>query len=155
MSSPSIHFHTQFLTADTMDPAVYRRAGIPAAVALYEIADAGMDEALCMAAEVTARSISRLRQVTVNASRQILALSQTRGKGDEPEAIAQRATRRLRYLAERDAKAIASTANLMPDPLPPEAKHRLAAHTARLNSAAQQGVTRIVEQLESASEGGE
>jgi hypothetical protein len=155
MSSPSIHFHTQFLTAETMDPAVFRRAGIPAAVALYEIADAGVEEALCMAMEVAARSIFRLRQVTANAVRQILALSRTpRGK-DEPEAIARRTIRKLCYLAERDAKAIASTKSLMPFPIPVEVEKRLGAHIFEVEDTAEQEVARIMDLLALVSAGEE
>jgi hypothetical protein len=155
MSSPSIHFHTQFLTADTMDSAVFCRAGIPAAVALYEIADAGEQEAVCMAMDVAARSVFRLRQVVVDAAGQILALSRTPGARDEPEAIAQRTTRRLRYQARRDAKAIASTTSLMPSQVPPQAAVRLAQYTAELKDAAEQGVTRIKELQVSFAEGEE
>jgi hypothetical protein len=155
MSSPSIHFHTQFLTADTMDPAVFRRAGIPAAVALYEIADAGVEEALCMAMEVAARSVFRLRQVTANAVGQILALSRTPGGKDEPEAIARRTTRTLCYLAERDARAITSTTSLMPCPVPPEVEKRLGQHVSELEDAAEQGATRIMDLLVPVSEGEE
>ena len=108
MSSPSIHFHTQFLTADTMDPAVFCRAGIPAAVALYEIADAGVEEALCMAMEVAARSVFRMQQVTVGAVGQILALGQTPGGTGEPEAIAQ----------QSHSQAALPVPSAMPRPLP-------------------------------------
>jgi hypothetical protein len=155
MSSPSIYFHTQFLTADTMDPAVFRRAGIPAAVALYEIADAGVEEALCMAMEVAARSLFRLRQVTTNAVRQILALGRAQGGVDEPEAIARRTIRRLCYLAERDAKAIASATSLMPSPVPTEVERRLRQHVSELEDAAERGVTRIMDLLALVSEGEE
>ncbi len=155
MSSPSIHFHTQFLTADSMDPAVFRRAGIPAAVALYEIADAGVEEALCMAMEVTARSVFRLRQVTASAVRQILTLDRTPGGVDEPETIARRTIRRLCYLAERDAKAIASTTSLMPYPVPTEIERRLRQHVSELEDAAERGVTRIMDLLALVAEGEE
>jgi hypothetical protein len=153
MSSPSIHFHTQFLTADTMDPVVFRRAGIPAAVALYEIADAGVEEALNMAAEVAARSTFRLQKVANGAVGQILALGQLPGTEGEPETIAQRASRKLRYIVERDTKAVASTASLMPDPIPLKADQRLKRLNAELNDAAERGVSRIMQQLVSVSEG--
>jgi hypothetical protein len=155
MSSPSIHFHTQFLTEDTLDPAVFRRAGIPAAVALYEIADAGVDEALCMAADVAARSVFRLQQEAVGVLRQVLALGQTTGGRDDREVIVRRASRRLKYLSERDVKAIASTASLMPDPVPFEAEQQLALHIAQIKEATQKGIDLVTQRPSSASRGGE
>jgi hypothetical protein len=153
MSTPSIHFHTQFLTADTMDPAVFRRAGVPAAVALYEIANAGVDEALWMAEGVATRSIARVRQVVVNAEQEMLAKTRPVNTPEHTKSIALQAARKLDYVANRDARAIASTASLMPEPVPSEAKQRLAEYIADLHNAAQQGGARMVRQLELAPEG--
>jgi len=153
MSSPSIHFHTQFLTADTMDPLVFRRAGVPTAVALYEIADAGLQEARAIAAEVASRSQFRLRSVANDAVRQILSLTQAADDPGDAEAIAQRTIRELRYLSGRDAEAISSTLGLCPEPLPAEAEQQCATHIADLERQAEQGESWIKSFLASALEG--
>jgi len=114
MSSPSIHFHTQFLTADTMDPLVFHRAGVPTAVALYEIADAGLYEALAIAREVAARSRFRLQIEASRTVQHILSLAQVQNGAGDGEAFAQRAVRELHYISQRDGLAVASALNLVP-----------------------------------------
>lgn len=45
MSWPDIYFHTQLLTADNLDPKVFRRCGLATALTTLELANAGPVEA--------------------------------------------------------------------------------------------------------------
>ena len=58
MSWPDKYFHTQLLTPDNADPRVFRRVGVTTALAAYEIADAGLEEARVIADEVAARALA-------------------------------------------------------------------------------------------------
>ena len=136
MSTPSIYFHTQFLTADMMDPQVFRRAGIPTALAAYEIADAGLPEAMAMADEVLARSQYRLRQASNRAVQQMLSATHAPAGDNAAEAVAGRALRELDYYQTRDARAIASTLELVPGKPPVEAMQEIAARIDALEHGA-------------------
>ena len=98
MSWPDLYFHTQLLTADNLDPAVFRRCGIPTVLAALELASAGPGEALDIMREVGARSEARLAQMGLEARR----------TGD-----AGRIRRRMSTLAERDRRAVESTLALV------------------------------------------
>jgi hypothetical protein len=114
LSSPSIHFHTQFLTAETMDPRVFERAGVVAASGIYEIADAGCDEAMLMARDVLSTSVRRVQQVASDALRGVAPHAGT----PEEKGLRQtmdHALRQIDYLRDRDTKAIQSTLTLVPD----------------------------------------
>ena len=93
MSWPDLYFHTQLLTADNLDPAVFRRCGIPTVLAALELASAGPAEALDIMREVAARSQMRLTDMALQARR----------SGD-----ASRQGRRMASLAERDRRAVES-----------------------------------------------
>jgi hypothetical protein len=143
MSTPSIYFHTQFLTADTMDPQVFRRAGIPTALALYEIANAGLAEALAIADEVLARSQFRLRQVSNRAAQQMLSAVHGPTGDSSVEAVAGRAFRQIDYFQQRDARAIATTLELVPGKLPAEVEQEIAARVDALKHEAALASSRI------------
>ena len=93
MSWPDLYFHTQLLTADNLDPAVFRRCGIPTVLAALELASAGPAESQDIMREVAARSQLRLTRIALNA------------RGD-PNTGNVRA--RLTNLADRDQQAVAS-----------------------------------------------
>lgn len=112
LSSPSIHFHTQFLTAETMDPKVFERAGIVAATGLYEIANAGCREAYLMARDVLSASLRRLQRISSDAVRRVVDAG---GEADEIMRVCDRAVREINYLRERDAEAIRSILTLIPE----------------------------------------
>lgn len=153
MSSPSVYFHTQFLTADTMDPQVFRRAGVATALALYEIADAGLSESLAIANEVAARSLFRLQTIANRAVQHILSTVQVPDDDANVEMIAHRALRELRYFSRRDVKALVSSLGLVPGQPPAEAEKRIAAHVAALKQQAEQSVLHVKEVLASVSKG--
>ena len=99
MSWPDLYFHTDYLTADMLDPAVFRRCGMVTALAALELAYAGSQEATNIMKEVTARSEFRLSHIAL------------RGEGSDA-AI----RRRLVHLAARDQGAVESALVLDDDP---------------------------------------
>ncbi len=100
MSWPDLYFHTDHLTADNLDPAVFRRCGITTALAALELAYAGPEEARAIMREVGNRSQFRLGCIALEAA------------GGPDEA---RARRRLSILARRDQQAVASALVLATD----------------------------------------
>ncbi len=96
MSWPDRYFHTQLLTADNLDPAVFRRCGLVAAAAALGIAGAGPNEAMAIMREVASRSRFRISQAALKYA------------ADDPA----RTRRRLGYLASRDRAAVDSAAAL-------------------------------------------
>jgi len=112
MSWPDIYFHSQLLTADTIDPKVMLRAGVTTAVAAYEIADAGVQEAEVIGAEVLAQSQFRIQATVNDAKRRILSAMQEPGGREEARKIAERMQRELRYYVQRDSQALDTTSGL-------------------------------------------
>ena len=100
MSWPDLYFHTDHLTADNLDPKVFRRCGITTALAALELADAGPSEAQAIMREVGNRSQFRLGRIALEAA------------GGPGEA---RTRRRLATLARRDQQAAASALVLATD----------------------------------------
>jgi hypothetical protein len=125
MSWPDLYFHTQLLTADNTDPRVFRRAGVTTALAAYQVADAGLEEALAIAGEVAARSTFRLASVANLALQKSLAGQAVQNQMQESAAIAERAERELRYFAQRDARAITSVVSLIPGEVPENTRKHL------------------------------
>jgi aminopeptidase YwaD len=115
MSWPDVYFHTQFLTADNTDPRVLRRVGTTTALAAYEIADAGLLEALAIADEVAGRATARLHHIGSTAAHAILGAERSPKASVEPARISERALRELFYVANRDARAAASVLSLIPE----------------------------------------
>ena len=97
MSWPDLYFHTQLLTADNLDPAVFRRCGITTVLAALELAGAGPAEAQAIMREVATRSQFRLSRIALEA----------RDASDKP-----RVRRRLACLARRDQQAVESALEL-------------------------------------------
>ena len=61
---PSRHFHTQFYTADKLDPAVLKRCGLVTAYASLRIADSSTENAREIAHIVRTRAISRFMDIS-------------------------------------------------------------------------------------------
>ena len=100
MSWPDLYFHTDHLTADNLDPKVFRRCGITTALAALELASAGPMEAQSIMRVVGNRSQYRLGRIALEA------------KGGRGEA---RTRRRLSILALRDQQAVESAMVLATD----------------------------------------
>ena len=93
MSWPDLYFHTDHLTADNLDPMVFRRCGITTALATLELAYAGPSEVQSIMRDVGNRSQFRLGRIALDA----------KGSPDEP-----RTRKRLSILAQRDRQAVES-----------------------------------------------
>ena len=93
MSWPDLYFHTDHLTADNLDPMVFRRCGITTALAALELAYAGTAEIVSIMRDVGNRSQFRLGRI---------ALAAAGGPGEA------RTRRRLANLARRDQQAVES-----------------------------------------------
>ena len=91
MSWPDLYFHTDYLTADNLDPMVFRRCGITTALAALELANAGPSEAQSIMREVGNRSQFRLGRIALEA------------KAGAEEV---RVRKRLTILARRDQQAV-------------------------------------------------
>jgi len=72
MSWPSQHFHTQFFTADKVDPAVLKRCGEVTTSVALTVSNAGVEEARYIAHMVEAKGESRLMNVTNHAYSEML-----------------------------------------------------------------------------------
>ena len=94
MSWPDLYFHTDLLTADNLDPMVFRRCGITTALAALELAYAGPAEVPAIMREVGNRSQFRLTRIALEAS-------------DSTNKA--RVRERLSILAQRDIQAVEST----------------------------------------------
>jgi hypothetical protein len=140
LSSPSIHFHTQFLTAETMDPKVFERAGVVAATGLYEIANAGYRDAYLMARDVLSASLRRLHRISSDAVRRVV---DTGGEADEIMRVCDRAVREINYLRERDAEAIRSILTLIPEGDQDAVSDDLTTFFDQLEAGAEQGIAWI------------
>ena len=93
MSWPDLYFHTDYLSADNLDPMVFRRCGITTALAALELANAGPSEVQSIMREVGNRSQFRLGRIALEA------------KAGAEEA---RTRKRLTILARRDRQAVES-----------------------------------------------
>ncbi len=93
MSWPDLYFHTDYLSADKLDPMVFRRCGITTALAALELANAGPSEAQAIMREVGNHSQFRLGRIALEA------------KDSADEA---RTRKRLTILARRDRQAVES-----------------------------------------------
>jgi aminopeptidase YwaD len=146
MSWPDLYFHTQLLTADNTDPRVFRRTGITTALAAYEIANAGFNEALIIASEVAARSQLRLETTANQAASEILA-------GDDAAGVAGYAKARLAYFATRDAANVAAAVSLVPPDAASEFNARIKAHQEAIEATRDRAVARVDDAL-AATNGG-
>lgn len=100
MSWPDRCFHSQFLTADIIDPQALRRSGLLSGVAALELATAGEEEAAAIGRIVTGRSLSRLHRIPRN----------------HPDGDADsRASRHVEYVKDRDLAALRSVRELSED----------------------------------------
>jgi len=97
MSWPDEYFHSQLLTVEVTDPAVFGYAGAMVAASAYEVANAGLADAQWLAQWVFAKSAARQYQEYQQ------ALWQPTQAGAEDWT-----KRRLEYLCGRDCEALAS-----------------------------------------------
>jgi len=116
MSWPDIHFHTQFSTADKLDPAVLKRCGEVTTGVALTIATAGTLEATLIGHIVRTRAVSKLVNVSVQAISQLLGVIRQASNREildreierEVDDIVIRRKGELAYLVERSLAAIRS-----------------------------------------------
>lgn len=146
MSWPDMFFHSQLLTADTVDPKVIQRAALTSAVAGYEIANADVHSARFMAGEVFARSQYRLQRL---GSDTVHFLNQRTGSSLDAEV--QRkvdyALSELDYFVERDAKGLGTLQKLVGKDSSADFEALIADYQARLRNEAQEQKDRIEQAL--------
>jgi len=124
MSWPSQHFHTQFFTADKVDPAVLKRCGEVTTSVALTIANAGVEEAKHIAYTVEAKGRSRLINVSMKAYDEVLDIledmkSCDKSKKEVAEKMDEVINYRngeLNYLTEITLGALESVKNLVGDP---------------------------------------
>jgi hypothetical protein len=95
-SFPNKYFHTQFMTADKMDPDVFNATGIMVSEAAYLIANAELDEAKKWANNIKTITEKRLEDLTKQ-----IESAETKSKYDSMDS-------KLEHLLERDIMAIES-----------------------------------------------
>lgn len=151
MSWPDLYFHTQFLTADNTDPAVFRRAGITTALAAYELASAGEPEALLIAYGVAGRAVLRLDATVNDVLRERYA---TPGDCSSPRELRrlERARKRVGYLAARDIAAVRSVLTLVPGAPSPRMLARVDACCDDIERQATRAVERLNESTTTSKE---
>jgi hypothetical protein len=116
MSWPSQHFHTQFLTADKLDPAVLKRCGeVTTSVALM-IAGAGVRESRYIAQIVEAKGKARFSEVSIRAYNEMMDnISGKVFSEDSLRSISELRQGEIDYLAERSIEALDSIRGLTDD----------------------------------------
>ena len=116
MSWPSQHFHTQFLTADKLDPAVLKRCGeVTTSVALM-VANAGLNEARYIAQVVEAKGRSRFMKISTGAYGEMTdALSGDSDPGASLREISEHRRGEIDYQADRSLGALDSIKVLADD----------------------------------------
>jgi aminopeptidase YwaD len=143
MSWPDIYFHSQLLTADTVDPKVIKRAGMTTAIAAYEIANADLSTAEFIASEVFTRSQYRLQRLG-NDTLRYLSSQPGDENISEIESQVKHVVKELRYFAGRDTKALATTKGLVGKDIPDDFEKKLAGYQGRLAQEAEQQVEAVV-----------
>lgn len=107
-SSPNKYFHTQYMTADKMDPEVFEAAGLILAEAAYRIADADHVDAIQWANLVEENGEAYLSKVASKTFDGVVDESRS-GESAGPW------NNELVHLLDRDLKAIDSVKALVPD----------------------------------------
>jgi hypothetical protein len=100
-SAPNKYFHTQFMTADKMDPEMFKATGLIISETAYILANAGLGEAKQWAKEIKETSEMRLDQL----------LNQFDAMGDELDQDF--VCSQLEYELERDMRTIDSVHSLV------------------------------------------
>ena len=113
MSWPDTHFHTQFLTADKIDPKILARCGlVTSSVGLF-IADAGIDEARAMLIEVKRREEQTLASTTSEAYHALMEVRSLPVTGRPVDSIRNEHETRIKYVLQRALGAISALEGLV------------------------------------------
>jgi len=148
MSWPDIYFHSQLLTADTVDPKVIKRAALTSAIAAYEIANADLDDALFMAGEVFSRSQFRLQRLGGDTLHYLNNLTE----GEEKPEVQKKVNyvlNELDYFSDRDSKALGTIKGLVGRKVPGDFESKISSYQDRLKKEAEEQKARIEQALSS------
>jgi hypothetical protein len=116
MSWPSQHFHTQFLTADKLDPTVLKRCGEVTSSVALTIANAGPNEARYIAQVVEAKGKSRLMKVSTRTFDEMTdMISRDSEPGASLKRISEHRKGEIEYQANRSLAALESIKFLADD----------------------------------------
>jgi hypothetical protein len=108
MRVPNIYWHTPHDTVDKTSPEEFTKLGWVYAMVALTVANAGLAETVEIMQNVEARSESRLNEVSRAVRGELLE-----AEPDEVPKILEMRVDKLRYLQERDGKAIASALVLL------------------------------------------
>ncbi len=128
MSWPDRYFHSQLLTADKIDPAVLRRAGLLSAAAAVQLGSAGETEARAIARMIASRTRLRMAAVAAEAN------------GDE-EGFS--AIKDLHFIADRGARNLRTVRQLSADGEPDDLEPLLSSLHGEIYDALQQQVDQL------------
>jgi hypothetical protein len=106
MSLPDRYFHTQLLTPDKTDPAVFRRCGAVTGAAALTVATAEWPEVGDILRDVARRSRARVETLAIRAARA--------AREGRPED-ARRTLDAIDWMLERDGRALRSALALVPE----------------------------------------
>jgi len=116
MSWPSQHFHTQFFTADKLDPAVLKRCGEVTTSMALMLANASVNEASYIAKVVATKGISRFMNVSTNTYNEMMdALVIAPDPDIKLKEISECRKGEIDYLADRSLDALESVKLLEED----------------------------------------
>lgn len=107
-NKPILFFHTQFMTADKMDPEVFNVSGMITAEIAYRIANAGISDAIEMANITSEASEKRLGYITSKAISQLPNLSEK-----DLEVKLEFWKKKINFFLNRDKNSIDSTLRLI------------------------------------------
>jgi len=107
-SKPNLYFHTQFLTADKMDPEVFETAGSIVMETIYNVADAGVETAMEIANIVMEAAESRLGEISTYSYEEIIE-----SDPENMEIVYKKGIKKLDYTLERDLRSLNSTSRLV------------------------------------------
>lgn len=141
MSWPDINFHSQLLTADTIDPKVIKRGGITSAIAAYEIANANGKTAEVIADIVFSKSLYRLQSIG-NEIRHYMLIVETNENQDSAREL-DFSLKKLEFITKRDIAAIETTGELIGGKIPSEFLQKISTYQSRLKEEAQRQKSQI------------
>jgi hypothetical protein len=107
-NKPILFFHTQLMTADKMDPEVFKVSGMITSEIAYRIANAGVSDALEMANITAEASEKRLGYITSNAISQLPNLTDK-----EMKENLEFSKKKIDFFLNRDKNSIDSTLRLI------------------------------------------
>jgi aminopeptidase YwaD len=141
MSWPDINFHSQLLTADTIDPKVIKRGGITSAIAAYEIANSDLKTAELIADIVFSKSLYRLQSIG-NEIRHYILLSETSQDVDSVREM-DHSLKVLEIITKRDVAAIQTTEGLIGAEIPQEFSQIISSYQSRLKEEAKRQISQV------------